>query len=495
MTDSSGPLIPPDTKGKIGRGVAAIQLLVERSPALKEAILQLPAGQVILREGQANHHLYILLEGEVLLYKTSEAGRALEVDRFGPGAFLGLTSFWSQQPSFAESRTATPVRCLSLSREAFDRHVSDDPDFSRTLQHLFIDNLSDRYRRMVSLNMRIALLGQELETERNHLRQAIDDLRNTRNRLIHQEKLATLGQLLAGIAHELNNPGAALIRSVDELCLQIPRTLPASTQSPESSLELALFQSGLQCPFWGTEEKARRITVIEQRWPGLPRPLTRRLAQLPDEGRTHLEKATRGLIGSPLVATLEKQLPFFECGLLLRTIKLTSERISRLVTSLKSYGRQDQDTWEIVDLRIGIQDTLTVLNHRLKYFNLTLDLPHPLPARCNAGEINQVWTNLLVNAADVLGDNGSIRVYSESTEDAVGVTIADNGPGVPPELKERIFETNYTTKNKSREFGLGLGLAIAREIAEKHGGSLTVNDAPGGGAAFTLSLPVSSLNG
>src|SRR5690606_21780957 len=132
-----------------------------------------------------------------------------------------------------------------LDRETFNDYMQRDDELSRSLYFLFIGNLSERYRRMVSLNLKIAFLSQTLEDERNQLKAAIENLNFTRNRLIHQEKLATLGQLVAGIAHEINNPCAALLRGIEQLGATIQSLFSEKGPLHEKGNEAALVQAGL----------------------------------------------------------------------------------------------------------------------------------------------------------------------------------------------------------------------------------------------------------
>lgn len=145
----------------------------------------------------------------------------------------------------------------------------------------------------------------------------------------------------------------------------------------------------------------------------------------------------------------------------------------------------------MIDIRDGINDTILILSNRLKYLHLELDLLD-IPQTCGKmGELNQVWTNILVNACDVLPDGGvlKIRTYEEGDFKIV-VEISDNGPGIPEDVLPKIFEPNFTTKNQGAKFGLGLGLAISNEIVRQHGGFIKATNQKGGGATFQIVLPV-----
>lgn len=180
----------------------------------------------------------------------------------------------------------------------------------------------------------------------------------------------------------------------------------------------------------------------------------------------------------------------FEAGYYLRSIGLGAERISNLVVSLRNYSRGGSGGTELVDVRSGIQDTLRIVGNRIKDLDTELRLEETPPVPGNSGELNQVWTNLIVNACDAMDDRGRLVIAcGREGPDAVFVTVTDSGPGLPEELMEKIFEPNFTTKTNATHFGLGLGLAISREIIKKHGGELTVENAKEGGATFKAVLP------
>lgn len=472
----------------------SIRSLLENSVQLRDALIQLPAGTTILYEGQENASVYILLEGEVILQKQDEKGNSVQIDHFTPGAFLGLTSFWSGTRSFVRSVCLTPVECLRLDRKAFDRQMQAGEAFGRSLQTLFIDNLSERYRRMVSLNLKVLSLSQELEQERNQLRVALQNLEEAQGRLVHQEKLATLGQLVAGIAHEINNPCAALVSSSAQLAETIEALLGQITEGKARDECRDLFHAGLQSGFVGAEEKRRRIAALQERFPSFTRPFVRRLAALP---QVQLNQLLLPVAASEvgLSQQWERQLPFYEAGLLLHSVQLSGKRISDLVLSLKNYGRRGGEMKESVDLTATLHDTLRVLKSRLQPYRVHLEL-HPLPpVWINAGEISQVWTNILVNAVDAMTDrgdrpDGEIWITAQQAGQSAQVQIADSGPGIAAADLERIFDTNFTTKNSSKSFGLGLGLTISRNIITKNGGTLSAANRQQGGAVFTIKLPL-----
>lgn len=447
-----------------------------RSTGIEE--LRFAAGTVIFREGQSNTALYLLVEGEAGLYQDDDAGRSVLVDRLGAGSFLGLISFWTGSATFSRSVAETDLRCLRMESTQLESFARSDAGFNR----LLIANLADRYRRMVRLNLSVASLSRALEDERNQLQSALEELGQARTRLIHGERLATMGQLLAGIAHEINNPSGALERSIDALLKQVP-ALPADDSSRR------LLAAGVDAGWLDSAAAQSRIAELEAAYPSLPRSLLRRLAPLPREVVTSLHgDLQRGNEAGPR-QRLGQLLDVFECGLNLRTARISCERIVSLVKSLRSYGRPDGDEDEPVNVAECVQDTLTVLNHRLKNYRVAVEVGDVPPLRGSATELNQVLTNLLVNACEATPEGGEITVRCLARQGQAIIEVADRGHGIPPDQIQQIFEPNFTTKRSATGYGLGLGLAIARDIVCKHGGSLVAESRAGGGACFTLAFP------
>jgi C4-dicarboxylate-specific signal transduction histidine kinase len=187
---------------------------------------------------------------------------------------------------------------------------------------------------------------------------------------------------------------------------------------------------------------------------------------------------------------VEQVVRAFEIGSALHSIQVADERITRLVKSLKSYSRQDDGDTSEVDVVQCVHDTLTVLNHRLKHYDVTLDMPDlpRIPGR--AGEINQILTNLFANAGDATPTGKGIHIRGAVENGRLLVEVADEGHGIPGALLDRIFEPNVTTKSGGGQYGLGLGLAISRDLAMQHRGTLTAANGETGGAVFRLELPL-----
>jgi len=467
---------------------AEVHSVLERIKQLKNESIVFNAGQRIIAEGEKTDVIYFILEGQAEILKQGHG--ELVVDKFGPGDFIGLTAFLTKQPSLLESLAVSEVTCLRLHGVEPDHLTHEHPQVREIIQRLFISNLATRTRRMIGLNIKVAELGTQLKDRNRELNEAMQKLEHTRNQMIHREKLATLGQLLAGIAHEINNPCAALSRGVENLIEDLPKLLENNLQNQNSKLTAQMLRAGLDCPYWNSEVKHERMNYLMQTYSGMKRSLARRLARMSEETLSSLP-CLKEKLSAEAMASLEHQLDYFDAGTYLRTVSLSSERIQKLVLSLKNYGKQDQGQAELFDIREGIHNTLIVLNNKLKNYRVNLNLEPIENLYCHGGEINQVWTNILINACQATPQGGEIDIRSYLEKDDIKVSISDSGHGIDPQLLGQIFEPNFTTKNTKADFGLGLGLAISREIIAKHGGRIEVANREKGGACFTVCLPLS----
>lgn len=452
------------------------------------------AGEVILREGERADHIGLVIQGEIELFKRDADGREHPVGAVRPGQFLGLLLLSSGKPSFLTACARTDGRLLEMPRQTFLRLLYNQPGFYQMIGPLLLGNLVSRYRRVVQLHLQVAELSRALATEKAQLETALAQLEATRNRLIQQEKMATLGHLVAGLAHEINNPVASSARAADALVPALLQLLARPIEARELEVLREGLQQGLRHQPLQTEVQRERMDQLAVRLPDLPRSVLRTLAQIEP---AVLEAFAYYVVANPTVERKElarRWAEMFEIGALVRSMRVAAERIGGIVRSLKGYSRQDQAELAEVDLRDGLRDTLVLFGYVLKRFQVVVDLPVPLKVRCRPGEMNQVWTNLILNACEAMGERGTLTLSGGTEPGSVWVRVQDTGPGVPPELWERIFESGFSTKKPADtdKGGLGLGLAIARSIVQQHGGRLTGENVPSGGAAFTVWLPSAS---
>ena len=252
------------------------------------------------------------------------------------------------------------------------------------------------------------------------------DLRNSQAQLVQQEKMAALGRLVAGIAHEMNTPIGTITSNAD--------TLRRSLDKLSSTLE--------------SDEVPQSVRAL--------RPLKQVLMVLEDIARIN---------------------------------QLACERIVSIVSSLRNFARLDEADLKIADLHEGIESTLTLVHHELKNrIELQKDYGEIPAIRCHPNQINQVFMNLLVNASQAIDGKGTITIRTFREGDIVNVQFSDSGVGIPPDNLARIFDPGFTTKGVG--VGTGLGLSICFKIAQDHGGRIDVKSEIGRGSTFTVQLPI-----
>ncbi len=264
-------------------------------------------------------------------------------------------------------------------------------------------------------------------------------LKESQARIIQQEKMASIGQLAAGVAHEINNPIGYISSNINTLLKYVDK-LAQFIESQAQAIETCA-------------DDATRASIEE----------LRRQIKL-----DYVIKDLRALIAESLEG---------------------AERVSKIVQDLKSFSRSEANEAVRCDLNECIRSTINVVRNEIKYVaELDLHLGDIPPLLCRPQQISQVVMNLLVNAAHSISANGVISVATSVAADAVEISVSDTGCGIPPENLEKIFDPFFTTKEPGK--GTGLGLAISCDIVRKHGGELLVRSEVGQGTTFTVRLPV-----
>jgi signal transduction histidine kinase len=322
----------------------------------------------------------------------------------------------------------------------------------------------------------------------------------------NRERLASLGTMAAGLAHELNNPASAARRSASEMvdALEvISSTLGAFVESGverEEAEQLvgiqraALSTCAARTPLSGLDaadaEDEIRDRLEEM---GIPEPhrLAEPLSLVGADGPWLARVAE--LAGAATAAALEWIAASLTARELAAELRDSAQRMSELVAAVKSYAFLDRGGPVRYDVREGLETTLTMLNHKLKHTAIEVvrdydDSLEPITAR--GSELNQVWTNLIDNAAMALGDSGTITLRTSRDDDCAVVEVADDGPGIPTEVRDRIFEPFFTTKGVGE--GTGLGLDTARRlVVDRHDGSISFDSSPAG-TTFTVRIPIAA---
>ncbi|HSF36524.1 MAG TPA: ATP-binding protein [Nocardioides sp.] len=425
--------------------------------ASTERVLQ--RGELLFHEGRPADSWWVLLEGTVALIRQVGTEESVLGHMTTPGQWAGGFAAWDEfGVYFATARAESPGRVLRL--EASELHRLSVQWFPFGLH--FIEGLVNTVRRIES-------------TARQ------------------REALVALGTLSAGLAHELNNPASAATRAVDSL------------QGTSTALLTALAhlaRAGISAEDFTTLDELRlRVSGTESGLTALD------LADLEDELSDWLvahdvdrdweiapalaaagadlawcEELARAVPAASLAPALEWVSASLLTAALLGEVKEATGRISTLVAAVRSYSQMDRASLQVTDLVEGLDSTLVMMAHKLGT-GIRVErhyAPGLPPIEAMAGELNQVWTNLIDNAIDAMSGEGTLRVSARS--DAVGwvvVEVADTGAGMPPEVRAHAFEPFFTTKEVGK--GTGLGLDISRRIVvERHSGEITIESGPGG---------------
>jgi signal transduction histidine kinase len=277
-----------------------------------------------------------------------------------------------------------------------------------------------------------------LEFKNGELENAYNDLKIAQGQVIQQEKMASIGQLAAGVAHEINNPTGFIMSNLGSLQKYVDRLTEFIRIQTESLAGLPAESAEAVAQ----QRKALKIDFIT------------------DDLKSLVKESLDG-----------------------------ADRIKKIVQDLKNFSRVDESELKMADINSGIESTINIVWNELKY-KATLnkeygDLPQ---TKCNPGQLNQIFMNILVNAAHAIEKQGEIRVRTWTENDTIKVTISDTGSGIPKDKINRIFEPFFTTKEVGK--GTGLGLSIAYDIVKKHHGSIDVESEVGKGTTFTVMIPI-----
>ena len=429
----------------------------------------LEPGEILRHEGDEADCVFVLLNGQLRIYQDMESHELVlatyeNLDFFGELPILtGEEHFW------ASGRAITPCHIFELPKADFWQLLSLCPSVTMGV---------------------LSTMAQRMQDVQTLYKQ--------------QEKLTALGTLAAGLAHEMNNPATAALRSARELRQLLPTLTAYGAQSPILTLNqqqqlTTLHQAVIQNtnstaldPLARSDREDELVAWLEQHAIATPWTLAPTLvsAGLKPEKLDHLA----GHIPTDTLGTVLQWLTHSVASVeLLHTIQTGVDRVCELVAAIKDYSFMDQAPLQTVDIHHGLESTLTILTYRLKQADINIQRYYDLtiaPIQAYGSELNQVWTYLIDNAIDILVDcpSPTIGLCTSQEGNHLLVEISDNGPGIPPEIQSRIFEPFFTTKEVGK--GTGLGLDMAYRIVKKHSGDIYFSSSPGE-TRFYVRLPIS----
>jgi signal transduction histidine kinase len=437
--------------------------------------MTLAGGELLFSENDVADTVWVLAEGELVITKVID-GDEIIVDHLMPYAFLGEISLLTQSPAAHRARAKDAVRLLRIPGAVF----------------------SDLLRSCQAVSVTV-------------LRTMAERVRRIEHLLQQRERMAGLGTMAAGLAHELNNPAAAAKRAAALLQEQVAGLEPLAQRLASrtwSPAEVALLRQ-LEQVTGESDQATRELDALARsdredavgRWldvHGIARAWE--LAPvLVDRGVNVdlLESVMRGCDPSTVSDALAWAERMAGIHQLLEEVVGSTGRIAQIVKAVKAYSYADTTALRSADVHEALETSLTILGHKLRDVGATIERKYDRtlpPIQTYGTELGQVWTNLLDNAADAIASadsrggrgGGLISVRTIGDRGGVRVEIVDSGPGIPADVLPKIFDPFFTTKGAGK--GTGLGLEIAKRIVMRHGGTIEAASSPGA-TRFTVWLP------
>jgi signal transduction histidine kinase len=444
---------------------AELQWLVDQGEDLT-----LEPDDILFNEGDAADYMFVFFEGEVRMRREASSETSPRTFTMAAGDVSGVLPFSRLQYFRATGRATAHTRVARFNKSIFTEMMNRMPPLSERLVGLMMDRVRESTRQ---------------------------DEQNT--------KLASLGKLAAGLAHELNNPAGAAKRaavSLTEVRMQLRTAylqLDCRELSPSQRSYIAKFENAAldrataeQPAHWNSLEQADReeelLDWMDSRGVLEGHRLTDGLVEA---GVTipELEELAEKVGIDALTDVLTRIHLVLLAARLVKEIEVSTTRISEIVKAVKEYTFMDQAPEQEIDVHDGIESTLTILAFKLrkKSIQVTRHFDRTLPQICAFGaELNQVWTNLIVNATEAMSEGGQLQIKTWGEHMDIFVEVRDNGTGIPKPVQPRIFEPFFTTKGVGE--GTGLGLDTVQRVVRKHRGEVKVESVPGD-TRFLVRLP------
>ncbi len=426
-----------------------------------ENVLCVSAGEYVLTQNHENHRLYMVSSGLLAGYLDNDEGEKLEVFRCEQNMFVGFYSFFSKSFMAYADVIAIEDSCLQY------------------IDYEKLDNI--QYRTL--LEDFVPVILHELSVRQLLAKHNMDEKESALKRLYERAKLETLGQLASGLAHELNNAIGVMNGNSEWMAKEISAYIEQNEKNDVFTIFRTALENGQTITSTDLREKKKAIEKKTDLSPSI----ARRLALLGFDEKQCAELKSAGDIKNQS----EHLYYFWEMGVALHDMQVAAKHAVHVLSSIKQLSVHDREREDIC-INETIQKALTLLKKVIGKINVKYSPSKPLTLTASAGELVQIWINLIKNACESLNNAETskplITIEVSDTEHDILVKISDNGPGIPQNLADKIFQPNFTTKKDGLTFGLGLGLSIVQKLTESYNGSIEVCSKPGE-TIFTVRFP------
>jgi signal transduction histidine kinase len=427
-----------------------------------EKQFSLKKDEYLIRQNEVNNRLFIVLEGAVAGYLLSESGIQNEVFRSAKDMFVGVHSFFSDA-HLVYANVVALEDCKIAYIEYADLQSVPDSSYRNDFLPLIVNELSVRQR-----------FSKDIMIEKEE----------ALKKLYHSEKLSTLGQMAAGLAHELNNAIGVLNGNSEWIAREVQKYLKI-TESNEVFID---FENGFNGGQTASSQSIREGKKNIEKKFKLSGSVAKRFSKLgySDDKIKEFSKL------SNLDEISVKKQQVWELGVGLHDMIIASTHAVHVLKSIKQLSASDQERYKL-NINNTINEALTLLKNAIREVKVDVQLGELPEILANNGELIQIWVNIIKNGCESMlnsnTENPTLEVKTKSSAKRITIEISDNGPGISDELKMKIFQPNFTTKKGGLSFGLGLGLSIVQRLIDSYNGKIKV-DSKKGNTKFTIQIPV-----
>ncbi len=449
--------------------------------------ISISKGEMLVGQGEECHRLYLILEGALVAYREAEkfqdadlptesVSRKHEVFRAGPGSYVCVQAFFSR--AYHSSNDIVAVEDTKLAYIDDTTQPVDEATYG-SLEHQFIPVL---IHELAARNIRMFSHATEKEEAQRLLQRA--------------EMASTLAQLSAGIAHELNNAVGVITRRTEFVAEHMAEFL-----AEEDKYNAKLFRYGYEDESFISASDLRKRARKYERELNMPQEAAKVLAHIIPDTETLVK------FGPEFVKHVRTNYRFWELGHDLRDMQVAARHATGIVRAVKLLGGGNSTRQEGVDVTQSLSDAMNLLGNKLKHVTVLTEVHPTPPITADITELVQVWTNIIKNACDAMEQGQTpeptIRIATGISHaegltllptDYIRVSISNNGPAIPEEIHEKIFQPNFTTKKLGLDFGLGLGLSIVRRVVDSYNGTIELTSSDGD-TTFTINIPTTQIHG